>query len=224
MKKIIRIAAFALIAALMLCSFTGCKSKDKTASPTGNEYSASSGTQMTDAQAESLANSMTVKMYYPSADKKGIVSESVLIEYTSKEKKSSKLAMTLVEKMLAGPKNSSAAKNLFPDGTEVESVKLQAGCAKISFNRAFGEKFNLSKEDTQLLVQSIVNTVTEMKDIDSIKIVCAGDEMGTLTNGFDMNASFKRNQQTVIGTAAETSADAYDDPYDEKYYMDVPLE
>ena len=48
--------------------------------------------------------------------------------------------------------------------------------------------------------------------------------MGTLSNGFDMNASFKRDQNNVIGTAAEVSADVYDDPYDEKYYMDVPLE
>lgn len=224
MKKIIRIAAFALIAALMLCSFSGCKSKEEGSAPAGNEYSASSGTQMTDEQADSLANSMTAKLYYPSADKKGIVTESMLIEYTSKERKTSKLAMTLVEKLVAGPKNTSSATNLFPDGAAVESVKIQAGCAKISFNRAFGEKLSLTKEETSLLIQSITNTVTEIKDIDSVKVVCAGDEMGTLSNGFDMNASFKRDQNNVIGTAAEVSADVYDDPYDEKYYMDVPLE
>ncbi|MBQ8165053.1 MAG: GerMN domain-containing protein [Clostridia bacterium] len=224
MKKIIRIAAFALVAALMLCSFAGCKSKDDTAVSTENEYSASSSVQMTDAQAESLANSMTVKLYYPTSDKTGLVTESVLLEYTSKEKKTSKLVMSIIDNLISGPKNTASAGNLFPDGTEVESVKIQGGCAKISFNRTFGEKLNLSKEETALLVQSITNTATEVKDIDTVKIVCAGDEMGALSNGFDMNASFTRDQATVKGTAAETSADAYDDPYDEKYYMDVPLE
>ncbi|MBE7064708.1 MAG: hypothetical protein E7384_02695 [Ruminococcaceae bacterium] len=223
MKKIIRTLAFALVAALMLVGIAGCKSK-KDNNSGRNEYAASSGTQMTEEQADSLANSMTVKLYYSSSDKKNLVTESTLMNYTSKEKKTSRLAFNVVEKLIAGPKNTSAATNLFPAGTEVESIKLQGGCAKISFNRTFGEKMNLSKEETELLVQTITNTLTELKDVDSVKIVCAGSEMGTLSNGFDMNATFKRNQKCVIGTAAEVSADTVDDPYDEKYYMDVPLE
>lgn len=224
MKKIVRIMAFALVAALMLCVFTGCKSEDDVATVNKDEYSASSGTQMTEEQADSLANTMTVKLYYPSADKKKIVTETMLVEYKAKESKSSKLVMTLVKQLIAGPKNTSSATTLFPSGTEVESVKIQGGCAKISFNRTFGEKLNLSREETEILIQSLTNSVTEIKDIDSVKVVCAGDELGTLQNGFDMNVSFKRNQQSVIGTSAEVSADAADDPYDEKYYMDVPLE
>lgn len=224
MKNIIKTVAFALVATLMLCVFTGCKDKNDTTPVNKDEYSASSGTQMTEEQADSLANTMTVKLYYPSADKKSIVTETMLLEYKSKESKSSKLVMTLVKQLIAGPKNTSAATNLFPAGTEVESVKLQGGCAKISFNRTFGEKLNISREETELLIQALTNSVTELKDIDSVKVVCAGDDLGTLQNGFDMNAAFKRNQQSVIGTAAEVSADAMDDPYDEKYYMDVPLE
>lgn len=224
MKKIIRTTAFALVAALLLGGITGCKKKDDESTLKGDEYSASSSLQMTDAQAESLANSMTVKLYYPTNDKTGLVTENVLIEYTQKEKKTSKLVMTIIENMIAGPKNTASAVNLFPEGTTVESVKIQGGCAKISFNRTFGEKMNLSKEETMLFIQSIVNTVTEIKDIDSVKFVCAGDEMGTLTNGVDLNVSFKRDQNRVIGTSAEVSADAADNPYAEKYYMDVPLE
>ena len=228
MKKIIRTLAFALVATLMLSGITGCKSKKDKDAGNKNEYAASSGTQMTDEQADSLANTMTVKLYYSSSDKKSIVTESALLNYTSKEKKTSRLAFSVVEKLIAGPKNTSAAVNLFPVGTEIENIKIQGGCAKISFNRTFGEKLNLSKSETELLVQAITNTLTELKDIDSVKIVCAGAAMGILQNGFDMNATFKRTQKSVIGTAADVtlnvSADAADDPYDEKHYMDVPLE
>ena len=223
MKKIIRITAFAIIATLSVCLF-GCNRADTDGAENGESYSASSSLVMTDAQAESLANSMSVKMYYPTADTSGLVSEIALMEYSSKDKKLSHLASSAITQLLAGPKNTASAKNLFPEGTELESIKLKNHCAKISFNKAFAEKLPTSADELKLLVYSIVNTVTEIKDIDSVIIVSAGAEIGTLENGFDMNAEFKRDLSIVKSNAGEASADAIADPYAEELYLDVLLE
>ncbi|MBQ8827738.1 MAG: GerMN domain-containing protein [Clostridia bacterium] len=224
MKKFIHVTALAAIAALMMC-FCGCNKADGSDGLNGEEsYSASSSLEMTEAQAESLENFMSVKLYYPSADNSGLVSETVLTEYTSKDKKVSHLVSSAVIQLLAGPKNTDTAKSLFPEGAEVESVKVKDGCAKISFNRTFGENLPSSADEMKLLVYSIVNTATEIKDIDSVMIFCAGDSMGTLENGFDMSVKFARDLSIVTGAASESSADAVTDPYAEELYLDVPLE
>ncbi len=84
----------------------------------------------------------------------------------------------LVNRLIQGPQ-SSKLKRLIPDGTILNDIKLENGCAIINFSNQF---LNYENEEQKLkIVNSIVNTLTNLKEINSISILINGEKNENLS-------------------------------------------
>ena len=79
----------------------------------------------------------------------------------------------LINYLIKGPQNNNLQK-LIPDGTRLNEIKIEKNCAIINFSN---EILNYKDENEKLkIINSIVNTLTNLKEISSIKILVNGSE------------------------------------------------
>ena len=101
-----------------------------------------------------------------------IIDANLLIENPEKK---------LIEYLIKGPQNNKL-KKLIPDGTILNDVKIENGCAIINFSNEF---LNYENEENKLkIINSIVNTLTNLKEINSIKILINGKENENLLDEY----------------------------------------
>ena len=80
---------------------------------------------------------------------------------------------TLVELLISGPKNDKL-KVVIPENTKLLNVSLDKECLTLDFS---SEILNYNKDDSMLknnLIYSIVNTVTELNEVNKVKFLVNG--------------------------------------------------
>ena len=75
--------------------------------------------------------------------------------------------------LINGPQSSNL-KRLIPDGTAMHDIKVEKSCAIINLSNEF---LNYETEENKLkIINSIVNTLTNLKEINSVKFLINGEE------------------------------------------------
>lgn len=75
--------------------------------------------------------------------------------------------------LMKGPQSSNLIK-LIPEGTALHDIKVEKSCAIINLSNEF---LNYETEENKLkIINSIVNTLTNLKEIDSVKFLINGEE------------------------------------------------
>ena len=101
-----------------------------------------------------------------------IVDANTLLENPYKE---------MVSLLIKGPQSSNL-KKLIPEGTNLHDVKLEGSCVVINLSNEF---LNFENEDIKLkTINSIVNTLTNLKEVDSIKFLINGEENEALSETY----------------------------------------
>lgn len=79
----------------------------------------------------------------------------------------------LIDLLIKGPQSSNL-KKLIPDGTRLNDVNIEKNCAIINFSEEF---LNYENEEKKLkIINSIVNTLTNLKEINSISFLINGEK------------------------------------------------
>ena len=93
-----------------------------------------------------------------------IIDANILIKEPYKE---------IMNWLLKGPQSSNL-KKLIPEGTAMHDIKVEKSCAIIDFSNEF---LNYGTEENKLkIINSIVNTLTNLKEINSVKFLINGEE------------------------------------------------
>lgn len=93
-----------------------------------------------------------------------IVDANTLINNPEKE---------LMNLLIKGPQSSNL-KKLIPDGTVLHDITIQNSCAEINVSNEF---LNYGDEQNKLkIINSIVNTLTNLKEINSVKFLINGEQ------------------------------------------------
>lgn len=99
----------------------------------------------------------------------------------------------LLTELVNGPKNERLEK-LIPDGTKVNKIELKGSVLWIDFSKEFVQ--NVKEGDEEKVIESIVNTLTELNEISSVKILIEGEEgKGFLNGDINFNSPFERGNQ-----------------------------
>lgn len=78
----------------------------------------------------------------------------------------------LMNLLIKGPQSTNL-KKLIPEGTFLHDVKLEKSCVVINVSNEF---LNFENEENKLkIINSIVNTLTNLKEIDSVKFLINGE-------------------------------------------------
>ena len=217
MKKIACISLLLVVGVISVCLLGGCKKED---ADKNDEYEPTSSLEMSEGEAAALGEKVKCILYFTSADGKSLAAETQLAEFTPKDRRTENLAKKVCELLLAGPQDT-ALKNQIPQDTVVKSVHIDGGKATVDFSEAFLSKLPANADEINLIVYAVVNSLTEIKDINEVAITVEGKSPGKMECGFEFNV-FQRNAG-LISSAVETVATA-EDYYTEENFADVQLE
>lgn len=129
-----------------------------------------------------------VSLYFKNEN--GLIPEARLVDVK-------KLIDNPYEKILSmlidGPKNENL-KNTIPEQTKLNKIEKEGEILIIDFSEEFISNHNGGEQEEKLTLQSIVKTVTELTEINGIKIKINGEENKEFKDGIiKFNQTFNRD-------------------------------
>ena len=214
---------FCVALVLMVCCVS-CQ-ENGPEQPPKEDKGPSSGMQITEEGAEELNSKVRIITYFVSADGSQLEGEVRYMALEEAKQSIENIATAIVSELLKGPSEGFSGKKIIPDGTKIlEGVKISGDLATVNLSADFIEACPDDKKLMEMSIYSLVNSVTEIKELEKVKILIDGKEVASMKGVVEMSKPFKRNK-TLISmqqlASKETLADISD--YEEEY-ADVPLE
>ena len=132
-----------------------------------------------------------VTLYFPSVDGGGLGKEIRSIRVTDQQP----LAQYVINELIKGPQTEGLYASLVSD-TKIHSVEIMNGICFVNFTANFIEKNTGSAEQENLTIASIVDSLTELENIDRVQFLIDGmrvDSFGSI-NIFGL---FARNESVI---------------------------
>lgn len=121
-----------------------------------------------------------VSLYFYDKNTKKLASEGRLIDAKDLVKEPYK---KLMELLIAGPQNQGLSKTI-PEGTKINKAELKGDILYLDLSKEFIENHTGGEEQESITIYSIVNTMTNLTEVNSVKILIDGEE----------NKAFKDNK------------------------------
>ena len=131
--------------------------------------------------------SMNVKVYYP--DDSGMKLVEVEREVLVSDKTDKYTAA--VETLLEEPKETNLTK-IFPKNAAIRSVKVDGGLATVDFDGSLTKTFVGGSTGEELLIGSVVDTLTNFPEVKRVKFLVDGKEIETLSGHMDLSTPLER--------------------------------
>ena len=195
MKK--RIAIIVMLVAILLIS--GCmKANDKALKQLEeDELRPVSSIVLTEEEARRLNEKLPVTLYFSNQDGTRLVNEIRYISMEDAKQGTEKLASVLVKELINGPA-SSELKPTIPEGTSLRSpVKIEGRTAIVDMTKEFVDNHPGGKEAEEMTIYSVVNTLTELKEIETVKFLINGKEQKEFKGNFRLDNAFPRNEALI---------------------------
>lgn len=198
MKK----AIFIVLACMLVTSvIAGCGIAQKLGLQSSEELQPVSSTFMGEEEAVKLADKVPLKLYFGEKDGNKLIAE---IRHVPKSEIKVNTYTTVVRELLKGPSSTATMKAVIPEGTQlVNSINVEKGIATVDLSKEFTDKFSKEKDIQSLTVFSIVNSLTEIKEIDKVKFTVGGKAIREV-NSFRLDTVFDRNT-AILGKAVPST-------------------
>lgn len=142
------------------------KENNKTDATIGEEYIPQS--EISDEQARQTI----VSLYFPNKDNKKMTPEARLVDIREMVNIPYEKLMNL---LIEGPKNEKLEK-IIPKGTKVLKTFMEADCLVLDLTKDF-LNYDMEQENgKENLINSIVNTMTELTEVNKIKFLIEGEQ------------------------------------------------
>ena len=180
----------ALFMLLMLLLAVGCGADDKSKGADTPAADKPAATDKKDAGAKNgsakPAEKIGIKVYYSDDNGMKLVAETRTVETTQDGKY--KAAM---ESLLSGTKAKGVI-TIIPKKTKLKSVAVKDGIATVDFSEDLVKNFAGGSTGEEMLVGSIVNTLTEFPEVKSVQILLEGKKVDSLAGHLDTSKPLKR--------------------------------
>lgn len=130
-----------------------------------------------------------VTLYFQNKENKELQKESRLID--SKDLLLDPYA-ELLNMLITGPESEFLQKTV-PEGTKLLGVELVGECLNINLSKEFIDNASQDECDRKNYIYSIVNTVTELNEVNSVKILIEGQESAGFEDiGLSFSVEFQK--------------------------------
>jgi len=119
-----------------------------------------------------------ISLYYTNTETKTLMPEARVIDVKKLLENPYKM---LVELLIEKPKNEKLESSI-PEGTKVNNAVLKNNTVELDLSKEFIENQNGDAEKASLSIYSIVNTLTELNEVNSVKILIDGEENKKFNN------------------------------------------
>ncbi len=161
------------------------------------EAPASSSTQQTQektdgTKTDQTAKEISIRVYYPNEDgtklqgvSRKVTLDKGLDKYTA-----------AVQSLLAGPKEKGLVA-IFPKAAKLRRVTVENGIARVDFDQSLVKHFNGGSTGEEMLVGSLVDTLTEFSEVKEVQLLINGQTVETLAGHMDTTAPLKRMEKLI---------------------------
>jgi len=212
MRKIVSIVTICFIISLM---FSGCGLLQKLGlqKSSNDELTPASSIVMGETEASSINDKVPVHLYFSNAEGTKLKLEVRYIPMTDAKKSVNHLAGVIVKELINGPLEA-GLKPTIPKGTALRAtVKISKGIATVDLTKDFVDKHPGGETAEKLTIYSIVNSLTELKDVEKVKFLIGGKQQADYKGNFQFDMPFPRNvpvisSDTTIPSTSTTSTPA----------------
>lgn len=207
MRKIISIF---LVCGLVITLFSGCALLDRFSSNNSSEDELSPVSSVTlgEETAENMKDKTPVKLYFINEQGTKLSPETRYVKIEA-GKGSDYIATVVLKELIAGPAKGSTLKASIPQGTTVHAdVTIKDGIATVDLSKEFVEKHQGGKKNEQLTLYSIVNSLTEIKDIKSVQFRIAGKVTKEFKGSYQIDIAYPRAEHLISDVPTQNSTKA----------------
>lgn len=183
--KSILVLALTLLCAMVLAGCDEQKQGEAGSKTVVSSISSSSSSSSSSSQSGSKAQLVNIKVYYPDENATGLVAVEKSIKDTDNKYQAA------VEALMAGTEKKGLA-NVFPKKAKLLQVTVSGKVAKVDFSRELQKNFVGGSTGEEMLVGSVVNTLTEFPEIQKVQILVDGQEVETLSGHMDLSQPLPR--------------------------------
>lgn len=133
---------------------------------------------------------MIVTVYNGTTDAKYLVAEPHVVP------KDDHPARTAMELLVAGTKNVDLV-SVMPSGTKLRNIAIKDKIAYVDFNDKLVKNNKGGSASEILLVASIINTLTEFKEIKQVQIMVDGKKIDTISGHLDIGEPLSRSEKII---------------------------
>ena len=137
-----------------------------------------------------------LKLYFASKDGEGLVRETQHVYYSG----NMSIEKLTMERLFEGPESSNAQATI-PDGTKLISVSVLDGVCLVNFDEGFLVQNFKIKEN--VVIYSIVNSLTELPNVNTVQISINGNTNINYRETMPLKDYYKRNLDLVTGNGED---------------------
>lgn len=102
----------------------------------------------------------------------------------------------IVEELIKGPK-APGRFGAIPEGTKLISIEIKDKIAYVNFSKEFKENHPGGSTGEMMTINSVVNSLTELPEIDKVQFLIEGKKEETLAGHVIFNEPFDRNESII---------------------------
>jgi germination protein M len=193
MRKIVCITAVCLI---IIAAVAGCSILRKL---TGvDDVGIASSILLSEEVAGQLQDKVPIRLYFADKENEKLRIEIRYIPKSEAMKSVNNLAGIIVDELIKGPVKTSLLNATIPEGTSrIGSVKIEEGIATVNLSKEFVENHPGGKNAEQLTIFSIVNSLTELKEIQKVRFTIEGQLREDYKGSFKFDMPFPRTASII---------------------------
>lgn len=134
-----------------------------------------------------------VTLYFANSSAEGLVAEKRTVEV----KDDADLPAILVEELIAGPKSQDLSPTIPPE-TQLRSVEVTDKVAAVDFSGEIITKHWGGSAGETMTILSVVDTLTELDNIDKVQFMVDGQKVDSLLGHWDTSMPLERDERIII--------------------------
>lgn len=198
--QLMRKSIYVIIVCIMITIFSGCDVLKRMDSDDFNndELHPVSSIVMSESEAKKLSDKMAVYLYFTNEDNSKLLTEIRYIPMSEAKRSVNNLASAIVKELINGPMKDTGLKPTIPEGTKLRSpISINAGIATVDLTNEFIRNHPGGKKAEQMTIYSIVNSLTEIKEIQKVRFAIDGKEVKEYKGSFKFDAPFPRSDSLI---------------------------
>ncbi len=137
------------------------------------------------------SDQVSLRVYFADAEDRYLVAESRKGSFSSDQE----MVSYLVRQLMDGPTEEGAERAL-PEGMVLLGVELSGGVCTVNFSEAFLTNRPKTHAGARMAVFSLVNTLTELTQVEAVQILCVGRTVGNY-GGLNLSQPLHREEDAL---------------------------
>lgn len=192
-----------IIACISISMLAGCSKAQQFVD--NDEVSPVSSIVLGEAEAKQIADKSPISLYFANEDNTKLKLEMRYVLMSELKKPTNEIATLIVMELMSGPSKGSVLKPTIPEGVKLNSVKLEGNVAIVDFSKEFKENHAGGKAAEQMTIYSIVNSLTELKEISQVKFKLDGKTSKEFKGVFKFDNAFPRSTSLISREPSDLS-------------------